>query len=462
MYDKRTHKKRMGTEFMTLQNNWDKTLNMLRQDLSTTVFEAWFEKLKPLSVDEKLNILYVETDNEFIYTAINSRYLDLLKKTVAYTFENEYNVVVNIKKPDSKPETKVLDKSPIENDLIEEYYLNPRFSFESFVVGKNNEFAYSAALAVAEAPAEQYNPLFLYGGSGLGKTHLMHAIGHYILKNFNNKKILYVSSEMFTNELINSIRDKEIGSFKKKYRGVDVLLIDDIQFIEGKERTQEEFFHTFNALYDMNKQIIISSDRSPKKLTSLDDRLTGRFLWSVSADIQPPDYETRVAILMNKAAVENIEMTDDVIDVISLIAEKITINVRELEGAFTRIVSFSTLLKKPITTTLAKDILKDMLSSSELKITIDSIKKAVSKYYGISVKDMDSAKRNRNFAFPRQIAMYLSKELTDNSLPKIGDSFGGKDHTTVLHACKKISAELETDSALQDIIEELKRIINEN
>lgn len=449
---------------MTLQKDWERTLEMLRGDLSKTVYEAWFESLKAVSIDEKQNILYVETDNEFIFNTINQRYLPLLQGEVGFIFKNDYNVVLRMAEaePVETPKSsKNTDTSPVEDDFAEEYYLNPKFSFDSFVVGKNNEFAYSAALAVAESPARQYNPLFLYGGSGLGKTHLMHAIGHYILNNFDNKKILYVSSEMFTNELINAIRDKEIGSFKKKYRNIDVLLIDDIQFIEGKDRTQEEFFHTFNALYDRNKQIVISSDRPPQKLTSLDERLTSRFLWSVSADIQPPDYETRVAILMNKAALENIDMSDDVKEVIYLIAEKIKFNVRKLEGAFTRIVSFSTLLHKPINRTLAKEVLKDMLSSSEMKITIDSIKKSVANYYGISVKDMDSAKRNRNFAFPRQVAMYLSKEMTDNSLPKIGESFGGKDHTTVLHAHKKISSELENDQALSDVIDELKRIISE-
>lgn len=446
---------------MTLQSNWEKTLEMLRQDLSKTVYEAWFESLKATSIDEKQNILHVETDNEFIYNTIEDRYKPLLQGAVEYIFQNQYNVALELAetKPSPKPES--VDGSSADNDLVEEYYLNPRFNFDSFVVGPNNEFAYSAALAVAESPAKQYNPLFLYGGSGLGKTHLMHAIGHYILNNFDNKKILYVSSEMFTNELINALRDKEIGSFKKKYRNIDVLLIDDIQFIEGKDRTQEEFFHTFNALYDRNKQIIISSDRPPQKLTSLDERLTSRFLWSVSADIQPPDYETRVAILMNKATAENIEITEDVKDVISLIAEKIKMNVRELEGAFTRIISFSTLLKKPINTVLAKEILKDMISSSEMKISINGIKKTVSKYYGISIKDMDSAKRNRNISFPRQIAMYLSKELTDNSLPKIGEAFGGRDHTTVLHAHKKIAGEMTENESLKNDIIDIKAIINE-
>jgi chromosomal replication initiator protein len=267
---------------------------------------------------------------------------------------------------------------------------------------------------------------------------------------------------MFTNELITALREKKMDAFKRKYRNIDVLLIDDIQFIEGKDSTQEEFFHTFNTLYDRDKQIVISSDRSPQKLVSLDERLTSRFLWSVTADVTPPDYETRVAILRNKAELENIEITPDVDAVINLICEKIKYNVRELEGAFTRIVSFSTLLHRPINTALAKDILKEILSTAEMKITIDTVKKAVSKYYGITIKDMDSAKRTKNLTYPRQVAMYLSKEMTENSLPKIGQAFGGKDHTTVLHACKKITEQLKTDDELKSEVEELTQIINES
>jgi chromosomal replication initiator protein len=446
---------------MTLQKNWEKTKEMLSEDLSRTVFEAWFEPLRAVSVDEKKNILYVETDNEFIYKTVNDRYLPMLRAAVEYNFPNSYQVSLCMaqEKPKEKPMPK--DTTAVGGNLEQEYYLNPRFSFDSFVVGPNNEFAYAAALAVAESPARQYNPLFLYGGSGLGKTHLMHAIGHYILKNFSDKKILYVSAEMFTNELIKALRDGEIGSFKKKYRSIDVLLIDDIQFIEGKDRSEEEFFYTFNTLYDRNKQIIISSDRPPQKLTQLDDRLTSRFLWSVSADIQPPDYETRVAILTNKASEQNIEINDDILEVIAMIARRIKKNVRELEGAFTRIVSFSTLLHRDINTSLAREILKDMLTADEMQVTIDSIKRAVSKYYGISIKEMDSSRRSRNIAYPRQIAMYLSKEMTDNSFPRIGDAFGGRDHTTVIHAHKKIGGELEKDKSLQESIEELKKIIGE-
>lgn len=445
-----------------IRENWDKTLEIVRGDLTETAYDAWFAPLYPIRVDTKQNILYVETSNLFVINMLNDRYLQLLEGAVKVAFKKSLRVEAVLKEDKKLSEVPKKQELSINNDLISEFYLNPRFNFESFIVGKNNEFAYSAALAVAESPAKQYNPLFIYGGSGLGKTHLMHAIGHYILKNHKDKKVLYVSSEIFTNELISALRDKKIGQFKRKYREIDVLLIDDIQFIEGKESTQEEFFHTFNALFDRNKQIIISSDRPPNKLTTLEDRLKSRFLWSVTADIQPPDYETRVAILMNKAEEENLEITEDFLSVINLIAEKIKLNVRELEGAFTRIVSFSTLLKRPMNTALARDTLKDILTSVDLSISVDIIKKTVCKYYGISLKDMDSSKRNRVFSHPRQVAMYLSKEMTDKSFPSIASSFGGRDHTTVLHAHKKISKDMGIDENLKETISSLCSLINEN
>jgi len=445
----------------SLNDNWEKTLEMLRDDITETAYDAWFAPLSPKKIDEKQNILYVEADNDFVINRLNDRYLQLLEGAVSIAFKNQYKVVARVtEKKDIQKKSNIPPSK--EDTFVEEYYLNPRYNFDTFVVGKNSEYAYSAALAVAESPAKQYNPLFIYGGSGLGKTHLMHAIGHHILNNNNDMKILYVSSEMFTNELINAIREKRTTEFKKKYRAIDVLLIDDIQFIEGKDSVQEEFFHTFNTLYDRNKQIIISSDRPPQKLTSLDERLTSRFLWSITADIQPPDYETRVAILMNKAEFENIEITEDVQAVINLISEKIKFNVRELEGAFTRIISFSTLLKKPINTMLAKETLKEILTSNDMVVSVESIKRIVCRYFNIKIKDIESPKRNRKFAYPRQIAMYLAKTMTDNSYPNIGKAFGGRDHTTVLHACKKISGEIKTDDSLSETINELTLAINDN
>ncbi|MGI6203825.1 MAG: chromosomal replication initiator protein DnaA [Anaerovoracaceae bacterium] len=446
-------------------DKWENTLELLRGDLNPTAYETWFAGLEPVSLDEKQGIIHIEAENSYIRDTINRRYLQMLEGAVSIAFKTDLKVDIKTKEQTKTEEKSFPGKGSnafANTNLDEEYYLNPRFSFDTFIQGKNNEFAYSAALAVAKDPAKQYNPLFLYGGSGLGKTHLMHAIGKYVLEHFDNKNVLYVSSEMFTNELITAISKGTTSEFKKKYRTIDVLLMDDIQFIQGKDRTQEEFFYTFNTLYDNNKQIVISSDRSPKKLTSLDNRLISRFLWSISADITPPDYETRVAILQSKAEQEGIELTPNVNEVINLICEKIKYNVRELEGAFTRIISFSTLMHRPVNLALARDTLKDYLSASDLKITIETVKKRTAKYYGITIKDMDSSKRTRNLTHPRQVAMYLSKEMTDSSFPKIGQSFGGRDHTTAMHAYKKISKEIEENDELKAEIDELSQIINES
>jgi chromosomal replication initiator protein len=336
--------------------------------------------------------------------------------------------------------------------------LNPKYTFDTFVIGNSNRFAHAASLAVAEAPAQAYNPLFIYGGVGLGKTHLMHAIGHYTLSQNPNASVVYVSSEKFTNELINSIRDDRNDEFRNKYRNVDVLLIDDIQFIAGKERTQEEFFHTFNALHEANKQIIISSDRPPKEIPTLEDRLRSRFEWGLIADIQPPDLETRIAILKKKAKVENINVPNDVM---LYIATKIKSNIRELEGALIRIVAYSSLTNKEVTVELAEEALKDIISDSRPRqITVNLIKEVVSKSFNVKIEDFNSKKRTRAIAYPRQVAMYLCRELTDLSLPKIGDEFGGRDHTTVIHAYDKISTDVNNNSEfkrrLEDIAKEIK------
>jgi chromosomal replication initiator protein len=337
--------------------------------------------------------------------------------------------------------------------------LNPKYTFDSFVIGNSNRFAHAASLAVAESPAKAYNPLFIYGGVGLGKTHLMHAIGHYVLNNNPKSKVVYVSSEKFTNELINSIKDDKNVEFRNKYRNVDVLLIDDIQFIAGKERTQEEFFHTFNDLHEANKQIILSSDRPPKEIPTLEDRLRSRFEWGLIADIQPPDFETRIAILKKKADVENLNIPNEVM---VYIATKIKSNIRELEGALIRIVAFSSLTNKEISIDLASEALKDIISSRNSKqVTIELIQDIVSSYFNLKVEDFKSSRRTRNIAFPRQIAMYLCRKLTDMSLPKIGEEFGGRDHTTVIHACEKISKSLKEDETLQDTVAELTKKISQ-
>ena len=333
--------------------------------------------------------------------------------------------------------------------------LNPKYTFDSFVIGNSNRFAHAASLAVAESPAKAYNPLFIYGGVGLGKTHLMHAIGHYILQNNPNAKVVYVSSEKFTNELINAIKDDKNEEFRTKYRSVDVLLIDDIQFIAGKERTQEEFFHTFNTLHEANKQIILSSDRPPKEIPTLEDRLRSRFEWGLIADIQAPDFETRMAILKKKADVEKLNVPNEVM---VYIATKIKSNIRELEGALIRIIAYSSLTNREVTVDLATEALKDIISNKQNKsITIDLIQDVVATYFNLRVEDLKSQRRTRNVAYPRQIAMYLSRKLTDMSLPKIGEEFGGRDHTTVIHAYEKISESLNKDESLEHTINDITK-----
>jgi chromosomal replication initiator protein len=335
--------------------------------------------------------------------------------------------------------------------------LNQKYTFDTFVIGSGNRFAHAASLAVAEAPAKAYNPLFIYGGVGLGKTHLMHAIGHYVLDHNPAAKVVYLSSEKFTNEFINSIRDNKAENFRNKYRNVDILLIDDIQFLAGKESTQEEFFHTFNALHEESKQIIISSDRPPREIPTLEDRLRSRFEWGLITDITPPDLETRIAILRKKARAEGLDIPNEVM---LYIANQIDTNIRELEGALIRVVAYSSLINKDINANLAAEALKDIIPSSKPKvITILDIQKTVGELFSIKLEDFKAKKRTKSLAFPRQIAMYLSRELTDYSLPKIGEEFGGRDHTTVIHAHEKISKLLQTDAQLQRQVKELHELL---
>ena len=450
------------------EKKWADILAEISSNVTEVSYRTWFAPLFPLELDEDAAVIYFASSNDFLIEVLRNRYISVFERAVESVYGKKYKVIIknkseeelqkSIKGEDSKEPQ---PKKENEEDFREEYFLNPRYNFDNFIVGANNNYAHAVALAVAESPAVVYNPLFLHGGSGLGKTHLMHAIGHYILENNPSLKVLYVSSEMFTSELIKALQDNKnknakMRAFKNKYRNVDVLLIDDIQFIEGKEATQTEFFHTFNALYDFKKQIVISSDRHPSKLTDLDERLRSRFQWNIVADIQPPDFETRVAILRNKIEQEKVEIDDDVLEVIDLIAEKVKFNIRELESALTRIVSYSKIFNKKITVKFARESLNDIFSTSDFNITCESIKKTVCKKYNIKISDMESAKRKREFSHPRQIAMYLCRELTDYSLPKIGESFGGRDHTTVLHAYDKISNEIKTNSILADEIKQLK------
>ena len=335
--------------------------------------------------------------------------------------------------------------------------LHPRYTFDSFVVGASNRFAHAGALAVAEEPGAGYNPLFLYGGVGLGKTHLMHAIAHYATERHGRLHVVYVTSERFTNDMINSIMTKSMAEFRSLYRQADILLIDDIQFVAGKEQTQEEIFHTFNALYEAGKQLVISSDRPPKEIPTLEDRLRSRFEWGLTADIQAPDLETRIAILRQKAITEKYSPPNEVL---SFIAKHIRSNIRELEGALIRVMAFAEMHDAPLTVDLAQEALRDVVSAIPVQaVTIPLIQEVVATHFNLKISDMHSKKRSRDVAFPRQIAMYLSRELTDASLPRIGEKFGGRDHTTVMHACDKIKGEMESDASLASTIRELRNRI---
>lgn len=434
----------------TLDNIWNEVLDLIKVELTEVSFNTWLKTIKPITITDERVIL--AAPNEFTKGILEARYLNLIKNAITQITNEEYAIKFII----PGEEVNINIGQSIQEDTNESNQrsqLNPKYTFDTFVIGNSNRFAHAASLAVAEAPAQAYNPLFIYGGVGLGKTHLMHAIGHFILNQSPESKVVYVSSEKFTNELINSIRDDRNNEFRNKYRNVDVLLVDDIQFIAGKESTQEEFFHTFNALHDANKQIIISSDRPPKEIPTLEDRLRSRFEWGLISDIQAPDLETRIAILKKKAKMENIDVPDDVM---LYIATKIQSNIRELEGALIRIVAYSSLTNKEVTVELAEEALKDIISNSKpRKITVELIKNSVAKEFDIKMDDFNSKKRTRAIAYPRQIAMYLTRELTDLSLPKIGDEFGGRDHTTVIHAYDKISADIIENDDLKKRIDGL-------
>lgn len=444
-----------------LNETWDKVLKILKVEIMSEVsYNTWILGLKPIGI--KNGVFMIDVPNELTLDIITQRYKLLFKEAIKHVLNQEINVecVVGglVKEKDEELSIKEEKKNVPQN--TDTYgILNSKYTFESFVIGNSNRFAHAASVAVAESPANAYNPLFLYGGVGLGKTHLMHAIGHHIKENNPSAKVVYVSSEKFTNELINSIRYDKNLDFRNKYRGVDVLLVDDIQFIAGKESTQEEFFHTFNELYEARKQIIISSDRPPNEIPTLEDRLRTRFAWGLQADIQAPDFETRIAILKKKAEIEKYVVSSDVM---VYIATKIKSNIRELEGALIRVMAYSSLTNnKNITVDLAAEALKDIISSSQTKnITIDLIQDVVANYYNLSIQELKSQRRTRNVAYPRQIAMYLSRKMTDMSLPKIGDEFGGRDHTTVIHAYEKISGAVKTDDSLTNAIKIITKKIN--
>lgn len=433
---------------------WQKASALLRDALAEVSYVTWIAALKPLDIVD--NRMLFEANTPFHKNMVVSRYSELIR-----------NALRSATKRDFELEIYLPGETAGEHEKHEEHpaavsganMLNPKYTFDTFVIGNSNRFAHAASLAVAESPADAYNPLFLYGGVGLGKTHLMHAIGHYMLNENPSIKLVYITSENFTNELISAIQNNRNTEFREKFRNVDVLMVDDIQFIAGRDSTQEEFFHTFNQLHAGGKQIIISSDKPPRDIPTLEERLRSRFEWGLIADIQKPDYETRIAILRKKAEVEHITVSDDII---AFIAEKIESNIRELEGSLTRIIAYASLSGKPITMEVAEEALRNILSIKDPKrITPDLITQAVSDYYGVSPADVKSSKRNREIALPRQIAMYLTRDMTDLSLPRIGDAFGGRDHTTVMHACDKINQLSHDDQAMRGALVELRKIIRE-
>lgn len=442
-----------------LEQLWNNVLSQVEQKISKPSFETWLKSTKLLSY--KGTNVTIAAPNSFARDWLENHYVHLITGILTELTGEDLLIKFVVQKdqdsddfelPAPKIQAKATDHHEISPGM-----LNPKYTFDTFVIGSGNRFAHAASLAVAEAPAKAYNPFFIYGGVGLGKTHLMHAIGHYVLEHNPNAKVVYLSSEKFTNEFINSIRDNKAIDFRNKYRNVDVLLIDDIQFLAGKESTQEEFFHTFNTLHEESKQIVISSDRPPKEIPTLEDRLRSRFEWGLITDIAPPDLETRIAILRKKAKADGLDIPNEVM---LYIANQIDSNIRELEGALIRVVAYSSLVNEDVTPELAAAALKDIMPNTKPRmISILDIKTAVGEHYNIRLEDFSAKKRTKSIAFPRQVAMYLSRELTDFSLPKIGEEFGGRDHTTVIHAHEKIASMFKNDQQLQQDIKQIRSVL---
>lgn len=429
-----------------------KAKELLKEETTRISYETWIKNLEIQNADNG-NIVLVASST-FQKDAIYSRFYDLLTNTFNFITNKNCNVSI-ISKDEIEPDgTMASDFSS--NLGNSNPTLNPKYTFDTFVVGNSNRFADAAAKAVADAPATAYNPLFLYGGAGLGKTHLMHAIGNSILRKNKNANILYVTSEKFTNQLINSIKDNSNEQFRNKHRNIDVLLIDDIQFIAGKERVQEEFFHTFNALHESGKQIILSSDRPPKDIQLLEERLKSRFEWGLIADIQSPDYETRLAILRKKAQLDHLNIDDEIL---SNIATKIDTNIRELEGTLNKLIATASLTNSSITPEMAEKAINDIIAQQEKVFSAEFVQDTVAKYFNIDAKDLRGSKRNNEVAFPRQIAMYLCRKVAQMSLPQIGKDFGKRDHTTVMHACTKIEQEIKENVTTKLIVESVENLL---
>ena len=445
---------------------WEEILQTVKSEYEVTdvPFNTWLKPLEVYEVDGKLITVVVPSEQAAIgVNYISKRYKIPLQVTICVLTgmeECEVRFVLEKDLPKKTEKNTSYDKQ-VQDTRYEEAHLNPKYTFDTFVVGSNNKFAQAAALAVAESPGDTYNPLFIYGGAGLGKTHLMHSIAHFILEHDENSRVLYVTSEEFTNELIETIRNGNntaMSKFREKYRNIDVLLVDDIQFIIGKESTQEEFFHTFNSLHSAKKQIIISSDKPPKDMEILEERFRSRFEWGLTVDIQQPDYETRMAILRKKEELEGYNIDNEVI---KYIASNIKSNIRELEGALTKIVALSKLNNREINIELAEEALKDLISPNAVKeVTPQLILNVVAEHFGINTLDIIGQKRSKELVFPRQIVMYLCGDMTTESLQNIGKALGGRDHTTIIHGTKKIADRLKTDENLQNTVDILKKKIN--
>ncbi len=431
-----------------LEDLWQQLLARLEEDVPKECIETWIQPIKVSSPQPGELVLRVP--NRFFQGWIAENYEGIIKKRACELWQRDIHLTYVVEKEEDEVHT------PKKTIPPQEATFNPRYTFESFVVGAGNQFAHAACMAVADEPGEAYNPLFIYGGVGLGKTHLLHAIGHHILGRDQDTKMIYISAEQFMNELIDSIRFDRMGLFRKRFRSTEVLLVDDIQFIAGKDRTQEEFFHTFNELYEAGSQIVISCDRFPGEMERLEERLKSRFHWGLIVDIQPPDLETRIAILRKKAEMSGISIPQDVA---FFIARRVRSNVRELEGCLVRLSALSSITGTPITLEMAKRTLGDILPSSTGEVTVERIQKVVCDHFGIRLMDLKSKKRSRGIVLPRQVAMYLSRKLTHLSLPELGEAFGGKDHTSVLHSVRKVEKLLENDEQMRELVEKLEELL---
>jgi chromosomal replication initiator protein len=434
---------------LTAERLWEDVSARLREALNEKTYRNWFSDVGPVTVDGDMFVLAVP--NDFTREWIEGHFVGLIRAAIKDVTGAERRLRLTVRRERPDPPAAALPPPLPRPDAGG---INPKYTFDSFVIGSSNRFAHAAALAVAEAPAQAYNPLFIYGHTGLGKTHLLHAVANYIGQHSANLAVRYVTSEVFVNDFINSLRDKRIEGFKRRYRTYDVLLIDDVQFFEHKERIQEEFFHTFNSLHEAGRQIVMSSDRPPRDIATLEDRLRSRFEWGLITDIQPPDLETRIAILRRKVKYDGIEVADP--EVLTFVATRVSTNIRELEGALTRVIAFSSLTGRPMDVGLAEDVLREVFPQGDAPaVSIDRIQKLVCERFNVTLGELTGDRRSQNIVYPRQVAMYLARELTDSSLPKIGKEFGGRDHTTVIHATSKIARLIREDRSVYNLVQEL-------